>query len=223
MRKCKKMKYKLLIFDMDGTILNTLEDITDGLNYALNTAKLPLRTMAEVRSFIGDGIRKLIERGVPTGTPSDKIDEVYGIFTEYYSIHSTDKTKPYDGILELLEELKQMGCKVAVVSNKADYAVRKLCDKYFSGVFDRAIGERENVPKKPAPDSLNEVLKQLGIQKSEAVYIGDSEVDIKTASNAGMDCIIVDWGFRERQYLVSCGADKIVSNVEELLKNVKKQ
>ena len=215
------MKYKIAVFDMDGTILNTLDDLKDSLNFTLDSFGYPKRTLEEVRRFVGNGIMKLIERGVPDGTSEEKIKEAYNFFIEYYSAHCADKTKPYAGITELLKKLRADGIKTAVVSNKADSAVKELCDKYFKGLFDISIGEREGVRRKPAPDSVNEVLKQLGFCREEAVYIGDSDVDVETAKNADMVCIGVEWGFRDRELLIEKGADYIVSDTEELCKLLK--
>lgn len=215
------MKYKITVFDMDGTILNTLDDLKDSLNFTLDHFGYPKRTLEEVRRFVGNGIMKLIERGVPASTSEEKIKEAYSFFIEYYSAHCADKTKPYTGITELLKKLRKDGIKTAVVSNKADIAVKELCDKYFKGLFDISIGEREGVRRKPAPDSVNEVLNQLGFSREEAVYIGDSDVDVETAKNADMVCIGVEWGFRDRELLIEKGADYIVSDTEELYKLLK--
>ena len=214
------MKYMIAIFDLDGTILNTLEDLADSTNYALKTYGYPERTMDEVRQFVGNGIRKLMERAVPEGTPVEEIDRVHETFTAHYKVHCADKTRPYDGIMELLQNLKKDGCKLAVVSNKADYGVQELCKQDFDGVFDFAVGEREGIRKKPAPDSVNEVLKTLGCSRERAVYIGDSDVDIQTAANAQMDHIIVEWGFRDVQFLISQGAKVLVEKPEEILEIV---
>lgn len=211
------MKYQLIIFDMDGTILDTLEDLADSLNHALTKHGYPARTIEEVRSFVGNGIRKLVERGIGQPVSEEELDSLCATQKEYYSVHCADKTKPYDGILELLSQLRQSGYKTAVVSNKADYAVQNLSKQYFDGLFDLSVGERPGVQRKPAPDSVNEVLKQLQVTKEQAVYIGDSDVDIRTARNAEMDCIAVDWGFRDREVLQSHGADTIVSSPEEIL------
>lgn len=214
------MKYTIAIFDLDGTILNTLEDLADSTNYALKTCGYPERTMDEVRQFVGNGIRKLMERAVPEETPVEEIDRVHETFTAHYKVHCADKTRPYDGIMELLQNLKKDGCKLAVVSNKADYGVQELCKQYFDGVFDFAVGEREGIRKKPAPDSVNEVLKTLECSRDRAVYIGDSDVDIQTAANAQMDHIIVEWGFRDVQFLISQGAKVLVEKPEEILEIV---
>ncbi len=209
--------YKLAIFDMDGTILDTLEDLKDSVNYALCECGYTERSYDEVRSFVGNGIRKLIERAVPSGTALENIDKVHNIFTEHYKVHCADKTKAYDGIKPLISELRRNGIKTAVVSNKADYGVQELCKEYFDGLFDYAIGEREGIRRKPAPDSVNEALRVLGFDKSEAVYIGDSDVDFETAKNAELPCISVLWGFRDEDFLRSIGAETFVSKPSEIL------
>jgi len=212
------MKYQLAIFDLDGTLLNTLDDLADSVNYIMGLFGHPTRTLNEVRSFVGNGIRKLIERSAPKDTPEEEIDRMFEAFKEYYGVHCADKTKPYEGIMELLTDLQKQGVKLAVVSNKADYAVKALCEQYFPGYFDEAVGERAGIARKPAPDTVNEVLKNLQIDKSQAVYIGDSEVDVQTAQNAEMDCIAVNWGFRDKEVLEEAGAETIVSTPAELLK-----
>ena len=210
------MQYQLAIFDMDGTILNTLQDLTNSLNAALAKSGYPQHTAEEVRFFVGNGIRKLIERGVPAGTPVEQIDTVHHDFTAHYQVHCADTTQPYDGIPELLQTLRRAGCKTAVVSNKADYAVQELCKQYFDGMFDFAVGEREQILKKPAPDSVNEVLQKLQIDRKQAVYIGDSDVDVQTAKNAAMDGIFVEWGFRSKEFLLEHGAVLTVSAPNEI-------
>ena len=197
------MRYKLAVFDMDGTILNTLEDLADSTNYALKANGLPERTIDEVRRFVGNGIRLLIERAVPTDTDKELTDKVFDTFKEYYKTHCAVKTRPYDGIKDVLLELRKTGCLTAVVSNKADFAVQDLCKDYFDNLFDFAIGEREGIKKKPAPDSVFEVLSKLNVEKADAVYIGDSDVDFATSVNAGMDVIMVGWGFRDAEFLRS--------------------
>ena len=211
------MKYQLAIFDLDGTLLNTLEDLADSTNYIMRSFGYPERTLAEVRSFVGNGIRKLLERSAPNGTSAEEIDRMFEQFKEHYGAHCADKTKPYDGVMELLNELKKQGVKLAVVSNKADYAVKALCEQYFPGLFDEAVGERTGIARKPAPDTVNEVLKNLQMEKSQAVYIGDSEVDVQTARNAELDCIAVDWGFRDASVLKEAGAEWIISTPEAIL------
>lgn len=216
------MKYDLIIFDMDGTILNTLEDLKNSLNYVLQQAGYQTRTLEEVRTFVGNGIRKTIERALPSDIEEEKVDELFSLFMNYYAIHNTDNTKPYNGVIELLKELKHLGYKTAVVSNKQDSAVKSLCKKFFTGLFDVEIGEKENIAKKPEPDEVNEVLKILNIDRTKSIYIGDSEVDIQTAQNSKMKSIIVDWGFRDRKFLYEHGAEVIVSNPSEILDIINK-
>lgn len=208
--------YKLAVFDMDGTILDTLEDLKDSTNFALEKCGYPTRTYDEVRRFVGNGIRKLIERAVPEGLTVEQIDRVHEVFTEHYKVHCADKTKAYDGIKPLLEKLRASGVKTAVVSNKADYGVQELCKEYFDGLFDYAVGEREGIRRKPAPDAVNEALRVLGIDKSEAVYIGDSDVDFETAKNAELPCISVLWGFRDEEFLREKGATLFVRDPAEI-------
>lgn len=216
------MKYDLIIFDMDGTILNTLEDLKNSLNYVLQQAGYQTRTLEEVRTFVGNGIRKTIERALPSDIEEEKVDELFSLFMDYYAIHNTDNTKPYNGVIELLKELKHLGYKTAVVSNKQNSAVKSLCKKFFTGLFDVEIGEMENIAKKPEPDEVNEVLKILNIDRTKSIYIGDSEVDIQTAQNSKMKSIIVDWGFRDRKFLYEHGAEVIVSNPSEILNIINK-
>lgn len=211
------MRYKLAVFDMDGTILNTLEDLADSTNYALKANGLPERTIDEVRKFVGNGIRLLIERAVPTDTDKKLTDKVFDTFKEYYKTHCAVKTRPYDGIKDVLLELRKAGCLTAVVSNKADFAVQDLCKDYFDNLFDFAIGEREGIKKKPAPDSVFEVLSKLNVEKDNAVYIGDSDVDFATSVNAGMDVIMVGWGFRDEEFLREKGAKRIIKQPSEIL------
>lgn len=210
------MNYQLAIFDLDGTLLDTLEDLADSVNYVMRSFGCPERTLPEVRAFVGNGIRKLVERSAPKGTAEEEVDRMLARFIEYYKEHCADKTRPYAGIPELLQALREKGVKIAVVSNKADAAVKALCEQYFPGMLDEAVGERAGIARKPAPDTVNEVLKSLQIDKSRAVYIGDSEVDVQTARNAELDCIAVDWGFRDASVLKEAGAEVIVSTPEAL-------
>jgi len=211
------MKYRLAIFDLDGTILDTLEDLTDSTNYALSQYGFPERDLCEVRNFVGNGILKLIERAAPQNTAKETIQELLKCFRSYYKLHCADKTKPYDGVKELIEKLRSEGCLTAVVSNKADFAVQELCGKYFPELFDFVVGEKEGIRRKPYPDSVLKVLERFNISKEKTVYIGDSDIDIKLAQNAGIDSILVDWGFRDRDYLHENGAKIIVSTADEIL------
>ncbi len=201
---------------MDGTILNTLDDLAFSMNYSLTQNNLPNRTLDEVRRFVGNGIRKLIERACPDKSDIALIDKVEKDFKSHYSLHCADKTHPYKGITQLIQSLRENGCKTAVVSNKADYAVQELCKKYFYGLFDIAIGEKKGIRPKPYPDTVYEAMKQLDCDPLKTVFIGDSDVDYNTAKNAHIDCIMVDWGFRDRKSLEDLGANCILSSTEEL-------
>ena len=209
-------QYKLAIFDMDGTILDTLTDLYLSVNHILKEAGMPERTKEEVRMFVGNGIHKLIERAVPEGTDDETIDALFHQMLVYYNDHCTAHTAPYAGIPELLQELKAKGLKVAVVSNKANTAVQTLCEQYFAGIFQAAVGEKPGVNRKPAPDSVNAVLAELQVAREDAVYIGDSDVDLKTAENAAMDCIGVDWGFRGEAFLRKHGCQNVVFEPKEI-------
>lgn len=211
------MKYRAAIFDMDGTILNTLEDLTDSTNYILREYGMPARSPEEIRHFVGNGIRRLLEQAVTEDSTPETVNRIMESFVVYYKDHCAVKTRPYEGITETIRELRNLGVETAVVSNKVDAAVHALNDRYFPGLFDAAAGEKAGIARKPAPDSVFAVLKELGIPKEEAVYIGDSEVDYMTSRNAGMDVIMVDWGFRGEAFLRACGATNIVRKPDELI------
>lgn len=206
----------MAVFDLDGTLLNTLEDLADAVNYSLAQFGMPQRTIEEVRNYVGNGIRLLIERSVPNGTDLPVIDNVFECFKKYYQEHCNDNTKAYDGIIDMLKELKQSGIKLAVLSNKAQNAVTKLCDIYFDNLLDITFGAREGIAKKPAPDALLECAAIADIALEDIAYIGDSDVDVLTARNAGVDCIAVSWGFRDKGVLIKAGADKIAGNIQVL-------
>jgi phosphoglycolate phosphatase len=207
-----------IIFDLDGTLLNTLDDLHDSINYVLNKVGYPLRSIDEIRSFVGNGIELLMNRAVPIGTAPKDIIKCLQLFREYYANHMENKTRPYDGIHELLISLKAEGYQLAIVSNKFDSAVKALCKTYYDPLIQIAIGESPEVAKKPAPDSVYTALSALGSKKEQAIYVGDSEVDVQTAHNAGLKCIGVTWGFRNREVLESVGADSIIDKPSELLK-----
>lgn len=211
------MSYKLAVFDMDGTILDTLGDLANATNYALRMNGQRERSIDEVRRFVGNGIEKLIRRAVEDGTGEDVIQKVYQDFMPYYREHCADLTKPYDGIVETMRKLKERGVLLAVVSNKADPAVQILCRQYFDGIFDVSVGEKPGIAKKPAPDMVNEVLGKLGVARHDAVYIGDSDVDVATAKNSGLDEIIVKWGFRDEEFLREHGARRFAESPKEIL------
>ncbi|MBO6114330.1 MAG: HAD family hydrolase [Lachnospiraceae bacterium] len=200
------MRYNTVIFDLDGTLLNTLDDLADSVNYALSKMNYPPRDKSEIRLFLGNGIRNLMKLSVPDGISDEDFDKVFAIFKEYYNIHNQDKTKPYDGVIKLMHDLKNKGIKMAIVSNKVQSAVDQLREKFFSDVIDIAIGDNPDMKRKPEPDSCFKALELLGSDTKNAVYVGDSEVDMATAKNAGLDLITVLWGFRDRDFLIENGA-----------------
>lgn len=215
----KNVKY--IVFDMDGTLLDSLTDLRNSLNYCFEKVGFPQRTFEEVRSFVGNGIRKLIERAVPQGTSDKKIDEIFAMFKEHYMVHCADYTAPYNDILKMLDALKESGYKMAIVSNKADDAVKVLNEQFFGNYIDVAVGEMAGKKKKPAPDLVWLAMEQLGATQEDTVYVGDSEVDYETAVNSKLKCISVLWGFRDREFLEECGAScfaKEPMDVLELLK-----
>ena len=210
--------YHTYIFDLDGTLLDTLGDLTAAVNHALGAHQMPLRTIDEVRAFVGNGVRLLMERAVPASTGAEEFERVFASFRSYYMEHSLDTTRPYRGIPELLRELKRRGKRMAVVSNKMMAATKELVAHFFPEV-EVAIGEneKEGIRKKPAPDTVEAALRELGVGKEDAVYVGDSDVDLATARNSGLECISVLWGFRDRQYLTANGARIFVSNPLEIV------
>lgn len=216
------MSYQAVVFDLDGTLLNTLEDLTDAVNFSLKKYHKPERTINEICCFVGNGIAKLIERSVPRETDIAEQQKILTTFREYYGKHCQDKTAPYQGILEVLEELKEKKIKMAVVSNKADFAVQELIPVYFGDLFMVVKGENEaaGIRKKPAPDMVQAALRELGCSKEQAVYVGDSDVDLLTAKNAELPCIGVSWGFRGRTFLQENGAKMIADEPKDILKFV---
>lgn len=217
-------KINTVVFDMDGTVLNTIDDLATSVNYAMEKFGFPQRTVEDYRRAVGNGIRRAIELTVPEGTSQEVIDEMVPVFKEHYDEHCLDKTRPYDGIIELMIELKKRGYKMAIVSNKIDSAVKELNQRFFSEAIEVAIGEKPGVSRKPAPDMVWEALKELGSTEDEAVYIGDSEVDFATANNSNLPCISVLWGFRDKDLLEEIGAQVFAekpSDVLEILTNGK--
>lgn len=208
---------KAVIFDLDGTLLDTLADLTDSVNEALKVHSLPLRTSDEIKRFVGNGARNLIACVVPGGESNPVFELTLSIYKQYYEFHCKDNTKPYDGTLQMLKELKQRGMKIAVVSNKPDEAVKILCKEYFGEYVDVAIGATENMARKPAPDALLKAMDELGVTKEEVMYIGDSDVDIATSKNAGVRFVAVTWGFRGREFLMEHGAKELIALPMELL------
>ena len=240
-------KYRAVIFDMDGTILDTIEDLTDSLNYVMEKYGYPLHTVEEMKTFVGNGMYKMVERAVAGAVPGRpdvsvpggvqavqaakgpeskdrsmdvSIREMYECFRSYYKDHCKIKTGPYPGITELLKKLRESGVKTAVISNKADEAVKELCDSVFADCFDFYMGAMDGIRLKPDRDMVDIALKRLGVSGDEAVYVGDSQVDLQTARNAEMDCISVTWGFRNREFLIENGALILVDEPSEIFKLV---
>lgn len=211
------MKTDTVIFDLDGTLLNTLEDLADSTNYAMRAFGLKERSINEVRNFVGNGVDVLIERAVEGAIPKEQELECLDVFKQHYSKNMDNKTKPYDGIMNVIKELLKRGYHIAIVSNKFDAAVKGLNVDYFEGLFPVAIGASDTVAKKPAPDSVIKALQELHSDKERAVYVGDSDVDIMTARNSGLPCISVTWGFRDEELQRSMGTDYIIHKPEELL------
>lgn len=210
--------YSVYIFDLDGTLLDTLQDLASSVNYALRQYGLPEHSIDDIRRFVGNGVRLLMERAVPDGANHPQFEAVFATFRQYYMQHSLDTTRPYDGIPEMLQALKRRGCRLAVVSNKMMAATQELVAHFFPEV-EVAIGEHEEsgIRKKPAPDTVFEALRQLHVPHSvRAVYVGDSDVDLETARHAGLPCISVLWGFRDRDFLLSHGATTLVSHPSEI-------
>ena len=212
-----------IIFDLDGTLLNTLDDLWVSVNYALAQNGYSARSKEEVRSFLGNGVRVLIEKSLPKGSSTEDVEKVLSTFRPYYVAHAMDRTKPYDGIIEMLQDLKEKGIKTAIVSNKPDAAVQELYVALFKDVIDIAIGERQELRRKPYPDMVLKALEHLGMTRDESVYVGDSEVDFATAKNSRLHCISVSWGFRDRSFLESIGAEIIIDQTKEILEIIKRE
>lgn len=210
------MGYSTVIFDLDGTLLDTLDDLTDSVNFAMRTMGWKERSKKDVRSFLGNGIRVLMKKSSPDNVTEEEFEIAFKAFKEYYDIHNQDKTVPYDGMIELMKRLKLKGIKMAIVSNKVQEAVDVLKDKFFSDVLEYALGDTPGMARKPEPDSCYKALELLGSHREDTVYIGDSEVDLETAKNAGLDCIAVLWGFRDEDYLVEQGAKVFAETPEDI-------
>ena len=208
---------RTVLFDMDGTLLNTLDDLRDSVNYALAQYGFPPRSLEEIRCFVGNGVRKLVERAVPDGTDAAQLDACFAAFLAYYETHNAIKTAPYEGVIPVLEALRRRGVRVGVVSNKIDGALQDLTRLYFGDLVEVAVGNREGLACKPAPDTVYVALGELSETAETAVYVGDSDVDVKTAHGAGLPCVSVLWGFRTREDLLAVGADTFVETPEELL------
>ena len=210
------MNIKAVIWDLDGTLLNTLDDLAASVNAALAMNGMPLRSTEEVRAFVGNGIRRLMVRAVPGGEANPAFDKALEDFTRHYGAHSRDRTRPYDGILEMLDRLSAEGVKHAIVSNKIDFAVKALSRAYFGERMCAAIGDDPSRARKPAPDSVLAAMREMGVTAQETVYVGDSDVDVLTARNAGVPCVAVLWGFRDEACLRAAGAERLARTPDEL-------
>ncbi len=214
------MGFQTAIFDMDGTILDTLADLTDAVNAAMRFARVPERTEDEVRQFVGNGAQKLIERALPASAGPRRVEEVLNFYRPYYELHAQEKTAPYPGIPEALAALKRSGVRIAVASNKPDGAVKRLAAHYFPGLFDAALGDRPGLRVKPYPDLLETAMGLLRAAPESTVYVGDSDVDILTARNTGVSCVSVAWGFRSEMFLREHGARTVVHSADELFRAI---
>ncbi len=204
------MKCEAIIFDLDGTILDTLPDLHGSVNFALGEMGYDKRSIDEVRCFVGNGIGKLIERAVPSFATDEDTKKCLGIFMEHYNNNLANLTKPYDGIVEMLHSLKARGFRLAVLSNKRDDAVKALVDKFFPDTFQYVSGEKQNIPRKPHPQGVFNALEELSVSAENTVYVGDSEVDVETARNSGLKCFAVSWGFRDKSVLIDCKPEYII-------------
>ena len=209
------MKYKAVLFDMDGTLLDTLADMAAAVNHILSVHGYPLRTVEEVRAFVGNGARKLMERALPPDVTGDAFEALLEEYRQWYEAHACVRTAPYPGVPAVLAALHRAGVRCAVVSNKPDGATRELAARFFPGL--PAFGQQDGIPAKPAPDMVYHALAELGVEASAAAYVGDSEVDVDTARNAGLDMIGVAWGFRGRAALEAAGAPLVADTPEQLL------
>lgn len=205
-----------IIFDLDGTLLNTLEDLRDSVNFALEKQNFPLRTLSEIRSFVGNGIRLLMERSVPENTDGETFEICFNDFCEYYKEHMEDKTAPYEGVNDMLKAVKNAGFKTAIVTNKADFAAQDLCKRMFGENIDLVVGSVDGRPNKPAPDGAYYAIETLKSSKEKTIFVGDADTDILTAKNAGLPSIGVLWGFRDREIIEKEGAEYIAETVNEL-------
>lgn len=211
------MSYNTYIFDLDGTLLNTLEDLKNSTNYAMEQMGYPMHTTDEVRRFVGNGIAMLIKRAIPQGTSPEDEKKALEIFKSHYIVHLNDNTAAYPGIVDMLNDLKCKGFKTGVVTNKNEDAAKELVERYFGNSFDCVVGHRDGLASKPDPAAVNIAMNELEAEKDKTIFIGDSDVDVMTAHNANLKCIGVLWGFRDEETLKSVGADYIVSSAKEIL------
>lgn len=210
------MRYQAVLFDMDGTVLDTLADLTNAVNHILDEYAMPRRTPREVASFLGNGAAKLLGKAVPAGTSDARLAEMLRVYQPWYDSHCAILTAPYPGILTLMKSLREAGVKQAVISNKQDSAVKRLAAEHFPGLLETAVGESAAVRRKPNPDAVLAALREMDVAPEDAVYVGDTEVDLQTAENAGLACAVVGWGFRTEDELRAAGAERIFHSAEEL-------
>ena len=214
------MHYTSVLFDLDGTLLDTLGDLTAAMNRTLTRHGLPERTRQQMRAALGNGARRLMELSVPAGTDGALFETLLAEYNADYAAHCRIETAPYPGVDALLQQLHTQGRKLAIVSNKPDEAVRALRADFFADAVPIAVGETAAIRRKPAPDSVLEAMRQMGVTREETVYVGDSDVDVETARNAGVTCCAVSWGFRAREVVIAAGAEKIADNASELKKYI---
>ena len=210
------MRYKAVLYDMDGTVLDTLGDLANAVNHVLGEFGMPLRGREEIASYLGNGAGWLIAHAVPEGTDEEKTAEILRVYQPWYDAHCAILTAPYPGILPMMEALREEGVRQAVISNKQDSAVRLLAAEHFPGLLDYAVGESPTVRRKPNPDTVLAALRAMEVEAKDAVYVGDTEVDLETAKNAGLDCAAVGWGFRTDEALKAAGAGRIFRSADEL-------
>ena len=210
------MKYQAVLFDMDGTVLDTLDDLCDSINHSLAEFSLPQVSREHVRQCLGNGAAFLVSHSIPAGSSPELVADVLAFYKPWYDAHCLIKTAPYEGILPMMQSLKEQGLRLAIISNKPDRAVQELSDAFFPGLLELSVGESPSVRRKPAPDTVLTAASQIGLSVDKCVYVGDSEVDLQTARNAGMDCISVTWGFRDEAQLIEAGASVLVRTPEEL-------
>ena len=210
------MKYQAVLFDMDGTVLDTLDDLCDSINHSLAEFSLPQVSREHVRQCLGNGAAFLVSHSIPAGSSPELEADVLAFYKPWYDAHCLIKTAPYEGILPMMQALKEQGLRLAIISNKPDRAVQELSDAFFPGLLELSVGESPSVRRKPAPDTVLTAASQIGLPVDQCVYVGDSEVDLQTARNAGMDCISVTWGFRDEAQLIEAGASVLVRTPEEL-------
>ena len=210
------MRFRAVLFDMDGTVLDTLDDLTNAVNHTLSEYAMPLIDRWQAASYLGNGAKYLLSRAVPADTPEILLDEMLRAYQPWYDSHCAILTAPYPGILPLMRALREAGVKQAVISNKQDSAVRQLAEQHFPGLLEIAVGESTTVRRKPNPDAVLAALREMDVDKADAIYVGDTEVDLRTAENAGLACAAVGWGFRTEDQLVDAGAGHVFQNAEEL-------